>query len=151
MGGSRETVALMSSQEQSLTLVERIAGVARVLASTDLVRVRVERGTDEIEVARRRNQPADIPDVPDDLEASLASVPQRLDVIKADLVGVFHLSRPATAEGDLLEADRELAHIEALGIRHPVRSLGGGRVVSIKRAEGEAVEYGQPLFEIDRG
>jgi acetyl-CoA carboxylase biotin carboxyl carrier protein len=75
----------------------------------------------------------------------------RLDAIKADLVGIFHLSRPAPSEGDLLEGDRELAYIEALGIRNPVRSLGAGRVVSIKRSDGDPVEYGQVLFEIDRG
>jgi biotin carboxyl carrier protein len=51
----------------------------------------------------------------------------------------------------MLESDRELAYVDALGIRNPVRSLGGGRVVSVLCADGQPVEYGQVLFEIDRG
>ena len=45
----------------------------------------------------------------------------RVETIKADLVGIFRLSRPAPLVGDLLEEGRELAYIEALGIRTPDR------------------------------
>jgi biotin carboxyl carrier protein len=55
------------------------------------------------------------------------------------------------SEGEVLEGDRELAFIEALGIRNPVRSRGAGRILTIRRAEGDAVEYGAVLFDIDRG
>jgi biotin carboxyl carrier protein len=65
-------------------------------------------------------------------------------------VGVFRLSRPVPHEGERLEGDRELAYVEALGIRNPVRSLGGGRVSVIRCRDGDPVEYGQPLFEIER-
>ncbi len=78
-------------------------------------------------------------------------LPLRLDAIKADLVGIFRLSRPTPVEGELLDADRELAFVEALGMRNPVRSLGGGRIVSIAAEDGAAVEYGQPLFLVARG
>jgi acetyl-CoA carboxylase biotin carboxyl carrier protein len=71
--------------------------------------------------------------------------------IKADLVGIFHLSRPPVREGEALEGDRELAYVDALGIRNPVRSLGAGRVISVLCRDGQPVEYGQVLFEIDRG
>ena len=148
----RETVALMSDEHNSLTLAERVRRLASVFDETGLVRLRIERDGEEIELGRGA-RPTVL------AEGALSAEPGdgiesqalRLDVIKADLVGIFHLSRPAPAEGDLLEADRELAYIEALGIRNPVRSLGGGRIVSIKRIDGDAVEYGQPLFEIDRG
>lgn len=141
----------MSDDQHASSLAERVRRLAETFVETDLLRVRIERDGEAIELGRRLNHPADVPDVPEDLSGVLESSPVKLDVIKADLVGIFHLSRPAAAEGDLLEADRELAFIEALGIRNPVRSLGGGRIVSIKRADGEPVEYGAALFEIDRG
>ena len=52
--------------------------------------------------------------------------------------------------GDLIDSDRELAYVEALGIRNPVRSLGPGRLVSVCCDDGKPVEYGQTLFEIQR-
>ena len=147
----RETVALMSDEHNSLSLAERVRRLAGVFDETGLVRLRIERDGEEIELGRRTLPAALAEALSTEAGEGIESQALRLDVIKADLVGIFHLSRPAPAEGDLLEADRELAYIEALGIRNPVRSLGGGRIVSIKRTDGDAVEYGQPLFEIDRG
>jgi biotin carboxyl carrier protein len=73
-----------------------------------------------------------------------------LDAIKAGYVGIFRLGRPAPFEGELLSADRELGYIEQLGIRNVVHSLGAGRIVTIASADGAPVEYGQPLFLVDR-
>ena len=140
----------MSDEHHSPHLAARVRKLADYFVGTDLLRLRIEREGEEIELGRRSLHPDLVPAVPEDLSA-LEAAPLRLEAIKADLVGVFHLSRPASNEGDLLEGDRELAFIEALGIRNPVRSHGSGRIVSIKRADGDPVEYGQLLFEIDRG
>ena len=132
-------------------LAERVRRLADLFVSTDLMRIRIEREHEQIELGRRSQRaPAQVESY-GELADALEAAPVRLDSIKADLVGIFHFSRPAPGEGDLLEGDRELAYIEALGIRNPVRSLGTGRIVSIKRSEGDPVEYGQVLFEIDRG
>ncbi|HKU82276.1 MAG TPA: 2-amino-4-hydroxy-6-hydroxymethyldihydropteridine diphosphokinase [Candidatus Tumulicola sp.] len=127
-------------------VAQRVAKLARFLAESGAVRVRIERGEDEVEVARSTNASL-APDVAQAAEGAA----HRIDTIKAELVGVFRLSRPIVAEGELLEKDRELAYIEALGIRNPVHSLGAGRVVAIASSDGAAVEYGQPLFLLDRG
>src|SRR5215469_5589601 len=133
-------------------LANRVRRLAEFLAASDVVRVRVEREDEEIEVARNAT-----PVAPVSLVVTVDGVvapelpPLRLDAIKADLVGIFRLSRPTPLEGELLDADRELAFVEALGMRNPVRSLGGGRIVSIAAEDGAAVEYGQPLFLVDRG
>jgi hypothetical protein len=141
---------MSDDQPMTLTLAERVRTLADYFVGTDLLRLRIERETEEIELGRRRLHPDLVPPLPDDL--SLAeSAPVRLDAIKADLVGIFRLTRPVPSAGDMLEADRELAYVEALGIRNPVRSRGTGRIVTILPADGDAVEYGQVLFEIDRG
>ena len=140
----------MSEEKPVPALASRIRALAEYFVGTDLLRLRIERESEEIELGRKRLHGDQVPPLPQDL-SEVEAAPVKLDSIKADLVGIFRLSRPAPAAGDLLEGDRELAYVEALGIRNPVRSRGAGRIVSIPPGDGAAVEYGQVLFEIDRG
>ena len=73
-----------------------------------------------------------------------------MDAILADVVGVIRFLRPPVGEGMAIDGDRELAYVETLGIRNPVRSRGPGRVAMIYVTDGQPVEYGQPLFAIER-
>jgi 2-amino-4-hydroxy-6-hydroxymethyldihydropteridine diphosphokinase len=143
----RESDSLMSSTDAP-SVSDRVRPLAAFLSEGDAVRLRIQRGEEEIELTARRRGDArrSSPDGPSS-EAALL----RVDTIKADLVGIFHLGRPAPAEGELLDGDRELGYIEALGIRTPIHSLGAGRLVSIAAADDAPVEYGQPLFSIARG
>jgi 2-amino-4-hydroxy-6-hydroxymethyldihydropteridine diphosphokinase len=143
----REGGTVMSS-EISSAISGRVRVLANFLSSGDAVRVRIERGSDEIELARRR-QRVDRPHRANDRAVGDAAA-LRFDTIKSDLVGIFNLSRPAPSEGEIFDGDRELAHIEALGIRTPVHSMGAGRLVRISATDGSPVEYGQPLFLIAR-
>ncbi len=77
-------------------------------------------------------------------------VERRADVVASDVVGIVRLARPAVVEGQDLDEDRELAYVETLGIRNPVRSRGTGRVIAVFVTEGQPVEYGQALFAIER-
>jgi 2-amino-4-hydroxy-6-hydroxymethyldihydropteridine diphosphokinase len=152
-----ETVALMPEDEQEpgefpAGLSERVRALAAAFRKTDLVRLRIEdEREDAIEVRRRPAPAAGATAQAQPQAATAPPVPANLHPIKADLVGIFRLSRPAVAEGEVLEGDRELAYVDALGIRNPVRSYGGGRIVSVRCRDGQPVEYGQVLFEIDRG
>ncbi len=149
-GVDSESIALMS-EDQSIDLAGRVSRLAEFFVTTDLMRLRIERGEDHLELGRHTLHPDLVPEIPTDVLSVTAAPPVRLDLVKADLVGIFRFARPVPGEGDLLEADRELGYIEALGIRNPVRSHGAGRIVSVTRTDGDAVEYGQVLFEIDRG
>lgn len=146
-----ESSSLMSDvQSETVGPSLRIRRLAELLAQTDLLRIRIDRDGDFVEVGR--------PFVPSLVSAQgetaiieEAPAPRHVDTIKADLVGIFRLNRPSASEGDDVVGDRELAFVEALGIRNPVRSLGAGRIVSVRCRDGQPVEYGQPLFDIDRG
>lgn len=144
--GERESVALMSEDQ----LVQRVRTLAQAFLETDLMRLRIE-DHDENAVEFRRKAVAPPPATAQAADAAPPAPPVHLEPIKADLVGVVHFTRPAVSEGEQLSGDRELAYVEALGIRNPVRSLGAGRVVNIRCRDGQPVEYGQVLFEIDRG
>lgn len=130
-------------------LIDRVRTLAAAFIETDLVRLRIEEPNEDA-VEFRRKAVAAAPVAPSE---ETPAEPQRghIEGIKAELVGIVRLSRPAPAEGDVLTGDRELAHVEALGIRTPVRSLGTGRIAAVRIEEGQPVEYGQVLFEIDRG
>lgn len=153
-----ETVALMSEDEDEAGnsepgLSQRVRELAQTFRETDLVRLRIEDKNEDAIELRRRPAPAPVrghADAQSGMDEADAA-PRNLQAIKADLVGIFRFSRPAVHEGEMLEGDRDLAYVDALGIRNPVRSLGGGRVASILCGDGEPVEYGQVLFEIDRG
>lgn len=142
----RESVSLMSEEP----LADRVRMLAQAFLETDLMRLRIEGGNDDSVELRRKAVAAPrrlpVSDVPDEKVAA----PVTSEKIKADLVGVFHLTRPPVHEGEELEGDRELAYVEALGIRNPVRSLGAGRIAAVRCKDGDAVEYGQVLFEIVR-
>jgi acetyl-CoA carboxylase biotin carboxyl carrier protein len=142
-----------------LTL-DRVRSAAEFCAASGLVRFRVEEGDLEVEV-RRRVGPAQVPVALESHPAATAIVAApstngssahettQPAVLKADVVGIVRLARPAVAEGALLAEDRELAYVESLGVRNPVRSNGPGRVVAVYVTDGEPVEFGQPLFGIE--
>jgi biotin carboxyl carrier protein len=133
-------------------IAARARALAGALTEAGFARLRVRDGDTEIELRRApravavaASAAAPPPAEPEDVPAE-----RRADVIASDVVGVVRHSRPPVAEGQDLEGDRELAAVETLGIRNPVRSRGGGRVVAVFVTEGQPVEYGQALFAIER-
>lgn len=141
-----ESGSLMS-KKGATSVGDRVRALASLLRESDAVRLRIERGDEEIELTTMRGQPGERSLSPDGVVSEVL----RVDAIKADLVGIFHLGRPAPVEGDVVDGDRELGYIEALGIRTPIHSMGAGRLVSIAAPDDSPVEYGQTLFSIARG
>ena len=136
-------------------IAARTRALAGALAEAGFARLRVRQGETEIELRRAPRAAA----APAGVAASGATAeppvvekpPQRpADVVASDVVGIVRLLRPAIAEGQDLDGDRELAYVETLGIRNAVHSRGGGRVSAVFVHEGQPVEYGQPLFAIER-
>ena len=130
------------------TIAERVRPLAQAFNDGGLTRLTVRDGEFEVEF---RKAPA--PGAPAPAAAQTAVVPaevRSVDAILSDVVGVVHFLRPAVTEGMSLDADRELAYVETLGIRNAVRSRGPGRVAMIYVTDGAPVEYGQPLFAIER-
>lgn len=129
-------------------VVERVRSLVVAFLDTDLVRLRIERGGGHIELRRRASSRPAAPDSAESQEP--AAPPENVDAIRSDLVGIFRFSRPLPLAGEMVDSDRELAYVEALGIRNPVRSIGSGRLVTVCCEDGQPVEYGQTLFEIQR-
>src|SRR5436309_15285651 len=117
-------------------VVERVRSLVQAFLETDLVRLRIERDGGHVEL-RRRMAARPAQEQSAEAQAQPAPAPENLDAIRSDLVGIFHFSRPVPATGETIDSNRELAYVEALGIRNPVRSLNGGRLVSVCCDDGQ--------------
>jgi acetyl-CoA carboxylase biotin carboxyl carrier protein len=74
--------------------------------------------------------------------------------IRAEMVGTFyHASEPGAkpfvAAGDLVEPGQQVGILEAMKLMTPVSADLRGRIVEVLVANGEAVEYGQPLLAVE--
>lgn len=85
----------------------------------------------------------------------LAAVPPAPanETINAATVGVFYRAPspgapPFVTEGDEVRHGQQVAIIEAMKLMLPVEADKSGRIAELLVEDGEAVEYGQPLFRL---
>lgn len=93
------------------------------------------------------------PTHPGALAEEAASEDQDLHIITSPIVGTFYRSPSPTAEsfvriGSHVEADTVVCIIEAMKLMNEIQAEATGEVVKIYVENGQAVEYGQPLFGI---
>jgi acetyl-CoA carboxylase biotin carboxyl carrier protein len=75
-------------------------------------------------------------------------------IVKSPLVGVFYSApseeaRPFVNIGDTVKVGQTLAIVEAMKLMNDIESDYDGVVKKILFKNGDAVEYGQPLFVIE--
>jgi acetyl-CoA carboxylase biotin carboxyl carrier protein len=137
-------------------IAKRARALAGALSESGFARLRVRDGETEIELRRSGRTAAAAARVEAAVvDGGAAERPnglaeRRADIIASDVVGVVRFLRPPVGEGAELDGDRDLAFVETLGIRNAVRSRGAGRIAAILVADGQPVEYGQPLFTVER-
>lgn len=74
------------------------------------------------------------------------------DIISPD-VGIFwrtkdEKSDPFVKLRDMVKVGDVVGSVDFMGIRHEIRSTIEGKIVEILIEEGQAIEYGQPLFRL---
>jgi acetyl-CoA carboxylase biotin carboxyl carrier protein len=74
--------------------------------------------------------------------------------VTAPTVGVFYRAPepgapPFVTEGDVVSAGQQVAIVEAMKLMIPVEADRAGRVVEVLAADGDPVEFGQPLVVIE--
>jgi acetyl-CoA carboxylase biotin carboxyl carrier protein len=129
------------------TIAERLRPLAEAFHDGGYARLNVRDGEFEVEF---RRSPLAPPAAAATAATAEPAEARPHDAVMADVVGIIHFTHPAVTEGMLVEGDREIAFVETLGIRNPVRSRGSGRIASIYVTDGQPVEYGQPIFTIER-
>ena len=127
----------------------RVRPLAEALRGQGLESIRVADADVEIALTRRGTA-VSVPASRAQAAGDERSQEAEYDVLTSDVVGRVRFLRPAVTAGTLVDGDRELAFIETLGIRNPIRSRGSGRVAVVYVEEGQAVDYGAPLFALER-
>jgi len=129
-----------------VTKNHKLQAVMDWLKTTDLVAVSYHAGSFGFELATGPAPAAPPPGVP----------ASRYIPVCAPAVGLFQASAPGRPKlGDEGRAVREgdvLGQVETgAGKPHEVRAPCAGRVARVFIAGGQAVQYGQPLFFLERG
>jgi acetyl-CoA carboxylase biotin carboxyl carrier protein len=81
------------------------------------------------------------------------ALPPGVKVIKSPMVGTFYRSPSPDAAsfveaGDKVQEDTVLCIIEAMKVMNEIKAEVKGEIVKVLAANGEAVEYGEPLFHV---
>lgn len=76
------------------------------------------------------------------------------DHLVSPAVGVFYHAREPGAEplvsvGSLVRPGQQIGIVEAMKLMIPIEADRAGRVTAVLKGNGEAVEYGEPLFALD--
>ena len=84
--------------------------------------------------------------------ADVDSEPEGM-IVKSPLVGTFYAApaedaAPFVSVGDLVKKGQTLAIVEAMKLMNEIESDFDGKVAEVYVENGQAVEYGQPLFRI---
>jgi acetyl-CoA carboxylase biotin carboxyl carrier protein len=135
---------------------KRLKDILAFLKSTDLQEVVFERKNVSI-VLKRSVQPAAVAAsdlaASEQMDAAASSTPAEPMTIKSTMVGTFFRSDspdrpPFVVEGTIVSSGQPVAAIEAMKIMKDVLAPSDCKIVKALVANGHAVEYGQPLFEI---
>lgn len=75
------------------------------------------------------------------------------NLVKSPLVGTFYAApaedaQPFVSVGDRVKKGQTVAIVEAMKLMNEIESEFDGTVTEVLVKNGEAVEYGQPLFRI---
>jgi oxaloacetate decarboxylase alpha subunit len=158
-----------SSGEDSLlgggvdqTRAERIREIVRIVQETGIAEIAVEEEGTRVSVRRTEDrvpleaaEPAaagEEPELP--LEAPLEPATDGAIRVEAPMVGTFYRAAqpgapPFVEEGDAVTAGQTLCILEAMKLMNEVKAEVEGIVRTIHVQNGQAVEYGQALFDLE--
>ena len=88
-------------------------------------------------------------------ESAEDAIAEDIEVITSPMVGTFYRAPSPDADpfveaGEAVGMDTTIAIIEAMKVMNEIKAEMSGEVVKILVANGESVEWGQPLFHIRR-
>ncbi|HEY5093754.1 MAG TPA: hypothetical protein VII69_01415 [Candidatus Eremiobacteraceae bacterium] len=136
---------------------ERVAPLARIFAQLPLMQLRVRTADGMVTLVKAAPSAADGAKPSAAPKSSHAPKIQEgepgraYDTINAEAVGVFRPAPDVPEFGERVAADRVLGFVEALKLRNPVRAGAPCFFVAQAVEDGQAVEFGEVLFVVERG
>lgn len=138
---------------------ERIREIVRIVQESGVAEVTIEEGDLRVSVRRTDDRPLAMA-VPltaaDEVEQPVPSIPSRSGVhrIESPMVGTFYRSSspgnpPFVEVGGTVAAGQTVCILEAMKLMNEVKSEIDGIVRAIHVGNGDPVEFGQLLFELE--
>ncbi|MEO1980324.1 MAG: acetyl-CoA carboxylase biotin carboxyl carrier protein [Fuerstiella sp.] len=135
-----------------LQLMEKY-GVTEANLQKDGESWKVRRGPRQVAVAPEMTLPAPVAAAPASAVPATPDAPAGV-TIDAPTVGTFY-SSPTPEEptfvnvGSTVQPDTTICIIEAMKVFNQIPAEKAGRIIEVLVANGDAVEFGQPLFRIE--
>jgi acetyl-CoA carboxylase biotin carboxyl carrier protein len=155
----------------------KIKKLLEIMKANDLVEIEIKQGEDKIFLKRqpqgsetdltKQAKMAKISEIEDkaldeaitERLAGTIKFPQAggtdagLEVIKSPLVGTFYATQspdspPFVEVGSKVEPQMVVCIIEAMKVMNEIKAEVGGTIAEVLVKNGQAVEFGQPLFKI---
>ena len=152
--------------------IRKVKKLIEMLEDSAIDEIEIHEDKDSVRVSRNRHAPVQVPaaaaparelqvagqpnpavsDSATAIEAPEAEEPEE-NIVRSPMVGIFYEAqspgKPSFVElGQTVQKGDVLCIIEAMKIMNQVESEKAGVVSRIMAANGEPVEYGQPLFFI---
>jgi acetyl-CoA carboxylase biotin carboxyl carrier protein len=141
--------------------IEKIKELVKLMADNDLAEVHIHSGDERICLKRPgANVPAVVTVAPAPAAAAAAApsaAPPADDLIPipSPMVGTFYAapspdSPPYISIGSEVSEDTVICIVEAMKVMNEIKAELGGTVAKILVNNGQAVEFGQPLFLVKK-
>lgn len=151
--------------------VHRIRRLVKLMKENDLTEIDLQQGDLRIELKKNGSasspgayypsQPQFLAPQPLPVSAASTAPPAAEPVdethivyVKSPMVGTFYAapdpeSPPFAKVGDQVHPEKTVCIIEAMKVFNEIQAEASGKIVAILVANGDAVEFGKPLFKID--
>ncbi len=137
--------------------IANIKELARVMKENELTALEIREGEAVLKLERNR-EPAALPGAAQKVftpAGAEPAAPQKEEgvVVASPTVGVFYAapspdSKPFVEVGDKVKKGDTLCIIEAMKLMNEIPAETDGTILEICAANGQVVEYNQPLFRI---
>ena len=149
--------------EQSHLSVAELRQLITLMNGSDIEEIGIEEAATGLRLSLRKPAPVSVASgVGAEDELFDALVVEEMEIraetggvtVRAPLVGVFRPgmkpgARALCALGDVIREGQIIAAVEALNVFNEVEAPAAGRISAIYVNDGQPVEYGQPLMEIE--
>src|ERR671929_1590554 len=131
----------------------QVADLIALVHTSDLAELEIEHGSFALRIQRDAHAAAVAP-IAAPAAPSPVAEPKAPAVLRSPQVGTFYLSaephgEPFVHEGSIVEPGQVIGLIEAMKLINEVEAEVGGVVRRVLVEDGQPVEYGQALFELE--
>lgn len=135
-----------------------VKSLSNILVNKDLTSIKVKNSKIELKIKKDRQVAQYLNDISSSDAENINAIDEKKEkniaVLKSHKIGFFHLfnskkEKNYVAANDKVKKNQKLGYIESLNQHFAVKSNVKCSIHNILVTEGQAVEYDQPLFELE--